>query len=71
VGAGVIGNYDHCFAVSPVQGSFRSLQGADPFDRKIGEINFIVEYKLEVNCRHGQVHEALAARGRRILMKNR
>ncbi len=59
-GVGVIGNYDHCFAISPVQGSFRPLPGANPFDGKVGEITFSVEYKLEVNCRRGQVNEALA-----------
>lgn len=61
VGVGMIGNYDYCFAVSQVQGSFRPLEGANPFDGKIGEISVTVEYKLEVNCSRELVNEALAA----------
>ena len=61
IGVGVIGKYDHCFAVSQVQGSFRPLEGANPFDGKVGEITFSVESKIEVNCRRGLVEEALAA----------
>lgn len=60
-GVGVIGNYDHCFAISQVQGSFRPLEGANPFDGKVGEITFSVESKIEVNCRRELVEEALAA----------
>lgn len=61
VGVGVIGNYDHCFAISQVQGSFRPLEGANPFDGKVGEITHSVESKIEVNCRRELVKEALAA----------
>lgn len=60
-GVGVIGNYDHCFAISPVQGSFRPLEGANPFDGVIGEIRYTTEYKIEVNCRREQVMEAIQA----------
>ena len=60
-GVGVIGNYDHCFAISPVQGSFRPLEGANPFDGVIGEIRYTTEYKIEVNCRREQVQEAIQA----------
>ena len=61
VGVGVIGKYDHCFAISPVQGSFRPLEGANPFDGVIGEIRYTAEYKIEVNCRREQVEEAVRA----------
>lgn len=61
VGVGVIGRYDYCFAISPVQGSFRPLEGANPFDGKVGEISLTVEYKLEVNCRRELVREAVRA----------
>lgn len=60
-GVGVIGNYDHCFAISQVQGSFRPLEGSDPFDGKVGRISITVEYKLEVNCRREVVKEAITA----------
>lgn len=59
IGVGVIGNYDHCFAVSQVTGYFRPLEGAQPFDGKIGEIKLTTEYKLEVNCKRELVSDAL------------
>ena len=60
-GVGVIGNYDHCFAISQAQGSFRPLKGANPFDGVIGEIRYTAEYKIEVNCRRELVEEAIQA----------
>jgi hypothetical protein len=59
IGVGVIGNYDHCVAIHPVQGYFRPLEGADPFDGEIGKISETVEYKVEVNCRRELVKEAI------------
>jgi hypothetical protein len=32
IGVGVIGDYDHCVAVSPVKGYFRPLDGTNPFE---------------------------------------
>lgn len=59
IGVGRIGNYDHCIAIYPVQGSFRPLPGADPFEGEIGKISEGTEYKIEVNCRRELVEEAL------------
>lgn len=59
IGVGRIGNYDHCVAVSPVQGYFRPLPGANPFDGEIGRISETVEYKIEVNCKRELVERAL------------
>jgi hypothetical protein len=59
IGVGRIGNYDHCVAMSPVQGYYRPLPGADPFEGKIEQINEVKEYKIEVNCRRELVNEAL------------
>jgi hypothetical protein len=59
IGVGVIGNYDHCVAISQVTGYFRPLEGAEPFDGKVGEIKVTTEYKLEVNCRRELVKEAI------------
>jgi hypothetical protein len=61
IGAGVIGNYDHCMAVTQVTGSFRPLEGANPFDGKVGKLSTVTEYKLEVNCRRELVKEAIQA----------
>ena len=59
IGVGVIGKYDHCVAIHSVQGFFRPLPGANPFDGEIGEIKETVEYKLEVNCRRELVNDAI------------
>ena len=59
IGVGRLGNYDHCVAVYPVQGYFRPLPGADPFDGQIGEIKETREYKVEVNCKRELVNEAI------------
>ncbi len=59
IGVGVIGNYDHCVAIYPVQGYFRPLEGANPFDGEVGKIKETVEYKIEVNCRRELVKDAL------------
>lgn len=59
VGVGRVGNYDHCVAIYPVQGYFRPLPGADPFEGEIGKISETVEHKIEVNCERGLVEQAL------------
>lgn len=61
VGVGVIGNYDHCVAVTPVRGYFRPVEGANPFDGEVGKISEVAEYKLEVNCRRELVKDAIMA----------
>lgn len=47
-GAGVAGNYDFCCYMSDGRGSFRALDGADPFVGKIGEVHVEQETRLEV-----------------------
>jgi len=59
IGVGRIGNYDHCLAISPVQGYYRPLPGADPFEGKIEKISEVKEYKIEVNCRRELVNQAI------------
>jgi hypothetical protein len=59
IDVGRIGAYDHCVAISPVQGFYRPLPGANPFDGEIGKISEAVEYKVEVNCRRELVNEAI------------
>lgn len=60
-GAGVIGNYDHCLAISQVTGSFRPLEGANPFDGQVGKISTVPEYKIEVNCRRELRNQVIQA----------
>lgn len=59
IGVGRIGSYDHCVAIYPVQGYYRPLPGADPFDGEIGKISEVAEYKVEVNCKRELVNEAM------------
>jgi hypothetical protein len=59
IGVGVIGNYDHCVALTAVRGFFRPLPGSNPFEGKEGVISEVAEYKLEVRCRRELVEEAL------------
>lgn len=59
IGVGVIGNYDHCVALTAVRGFFRPMQGANPFEGEVGKISEVAEYKLEVNCKRELVNEAL------------
>ena len=59
IGVGVIGNYDHCVALTPVRGFFRPMEGAKPFAGEVEKINEVEEYKLEVTCKRALVNEAL------------
>lgn len=59
IGVGRLGNYDHCVAIYPVQGYFRPLPGAEPFEGEPGKITEMAEHKLEVNCERALVEEAI------------
>lgn len=59
IGVGRIGSYDHCVAISPVQGYYRPLPGAEPFEGQVGKVNEVAESKVEVNCERGLVDQAL------------
>ena len=59
IGVGRVGSYDHCLAISSVQGYYRPLPGADPFEGQIGKISETAEFKIEVNCERALVNEAM------------
>ena len=59
IGVGIIGDYDHCVALSSVKGYFRPLVGANPLDGEIGKISEVAEYKMEVSCKRELVKDAL------------
>ncbi|MBO8168859.1 MAG: Nif3-like dinuclear metal center hexameric protein [Thermoanaerobacteraceae bacterium] len=46
-GAGWIGNYSHCTFRTPGQGTFKPLEGADPFIGEVGDLEQVEEYRLE------------------------
>ncbi len=59
--AGILGNYDNVFATTEVSGHWRPLEGAHPFQGKVGEIENASEIKLEINCPREHVRAALQA----------
>lgn len=61
-GAGHIGKYSHCTYAGEGMGTFRALEGADPFIGKIGEETKVSELRLETiveKNRMGAVIEAM------------
>lgn len=58
-GAGRVGNYDCCMSVMPVRGFWRPLEGANPYQGKIGEVESAEEVKVEINCRRAYLPEVL------------
>ena len=46
-GAGSIGNYDSCSFNLQGTGSFRGMEGSDPFVGKIGQVHFEEEVRIE------------------------
>jgi hypothetical protein len=44
------GNYDYCMTVSKVKGSWRPLEGTNPYEGVIGEICEVEEIKVEFTC---------------------
>lgn len=46
-GAGHIGDYSHCTFQSPGQGTFKPLEGTDPYIGSKGEMTFVDEVKIE------------------------
>ncbi|MCY6369371.1 cytochrome C biogenesis protein [Clostridium ganghwense] len=53
------GNYDNCMSVYKVIGSWRPLDGADPFEGTIGEICEAEECKVEFCCKKEIVKKAV------------
>ena len=50
IGVGKIGNYDCCMNWYEVNSSWRPIEGANPYQGKVGEIEIAKEYKLEFVC---------------------
>lgn len=61
VDAGHIGKYDSCLSYSPVTGTFRPLEGADPYIGSCGEIEEVQEYKVEVTVKKENLEKTLEA----------
>ena len=50
VGAGIIGNYNHCSTSYKCIGTFKPIDGANPYIGKKNHLEFVEEEKLEVVC---------------------
>jgi len=60
-GAGVIGNYSHCsFRVSGT-GTFKPMPGAEPYTGKVGELEQVEEFRLEVLVPECHLNDAISA----------
>ncbi|GAA0791170.1 YqfO family protein [Marinobacterium sediminicola] len=60
-GAGKIGDYDQCCWQTSGTGQFRPLAGADPHLGQLGQLEKVVEFKVEMVCSDELIHAAVAA----------
>ena len=60
-GAGKIGDYDACCWQVLGQGQFRPLAGSQPFLGQQGELERVMEYRVELVCDGAVIKEAVAA----------
>ncbi len=61
VDAGHIGNYDSCLSYSKVMGTWRPLEGTDPFIGNTGVISEEPELKVEVTIKAERMKDTIAA----------
>jgi hypothetical protein len=61
VGAGQIGNYDHCCWQVLGRGQFRPLKGSDPFIGEAGRVEQVAEFKVEMICSDEFIQPAVTA----------
>lgn len=60
-GAGKLGNYDKCCWQTEGTGQFRPLEGSDPYLGKIGEVEKVKEWKVEMVCDKSHLKQVIAA----------
>ena len=60
-GAGRVGDYDQCCSVMNVRGYWRPLEGASPYQGRVGQIEEGEECKVEVNCPRERLKDVLVA----------
>ena len=61
VDAGHIGNYDSCLSYSKVMGTWRPLEGTEPFIGDTGEVSEEPELKVEVTIKTERLKDTIAA----------
>lgn len=60
-GAGKIGHYDRCCFQLKGEGQFRALEGSHPFLGECGQLETVVEYRVELVCDEQHIRSAVAA----------
>lgn len=60
-GAGAMGDYDSCCWQVKGQGQFRPMDGASPFLGKVGELEYVDEYRVEMVLADGVKSEVISA----------
>lgn len=58
-GAGKMGLYEHCCWEVKGQGQFRALAGSQPYIGHIGELEQIIEYKVEMICEDKKIKDVV------------
>jgi len=61
VGAGKIGDYDHCCWQTLGTGQFRPLEGSNPHIGNHNEVEQLPEWRVELVCSDEHIREAIAA----------
>lgn len=60
-GAGRMGQYDQCCWQCEGTGQFRPLNGSDPYLGQAGQLETVVEYKVELVCADERLRDVIAA----------
>jgi hypothetical protein len=60
-GAGHIGAYDSCCWQTLGQGQFRPLNGSNPFIGQAGQVESVLEWKVEMVVADEQIHDSVKA----------
>ncbi|MBP6964670.1 MAG: Nif3-like dinuclear metal center hexameric protein [Armatimonadetes bacterium] len=60
-GAGWIGKYSHCTFQTPGVGTFKPLEGAEPYVGKVGELEKTPEIRLETIVPDDRLHDVISA----------
>lgn len=61
VDAGHIGNYDSCLSYSKVTGTWRTLEGAEPYIGSVGEISREDELRVDVRIKSDRLEDTISA----------
>lgn len=60
-GAGKIGNYSHCCWQVIGEGQFLPEKGSNPSIGKVGRLENVVEYKIEMVCDASKIQDVMHA----------